>query len=153
MFLIYPLLKFTFHVSTCQMLSLCYQNCQISSTYIRYLMMVQITCETIFWSIFYAFQYLTISGFGITRFFVGNEEAKVTTMLIVTAYISCSGYYVTIDSPVINLIIKYFIALFQFYFLFQVAVCSKKNIKIINNNIDYIYQQEEDQSSEESSSV
>ena len=154
MFIIYPLLKFIFHISTIQILAQCFEPTFINTTYNRYLMMVQITCETVFWSIFYAFQFLTISGFGITRFYAGQEEAKITSILIAVAYISCSGYYVTIDSRIINFIIKYFIALFQFYVLFQVAIYSKKNIRITNANLEFIInQQEDDQTSLDSSSL
>ena len=64
LFVVYPMLKLVSHASVLYLMGICYQEDHINPTLIRYLMMVNITSETIFWSLFYAIQYLTVSGYG-----------------------------------------------------------------------------------------
>jgi hypothetical protein len=97
LFIAYPILKLIYHGCTLYVMSYCYKPTKLNSTFLRYLMMTQITCETIFWPLFYAFQYLTISGFGTIKFSVGSQETKTISLLICAAYITTSGYFVTVD--------------------------------------------------------
>ena len=143
MFVFYPILKVIVNITVLFTIRVCFTEQRVNFTFLRYTMMLQITLETIFWSIFYAFQYLTISGYGLINFQLTRPVAKSCTVLITLSYILNSGYYVTIDMLWINRVFKYLqIALIAFYWrlLVQTALA---NFKIVSQNIAFIKGQDE----------
>ena len=140
LFVIYPILMFINSYCTLYIMSMCYNSKKLSGTFVRYLMMTQITCQTIFWALFYCFQYLVISGYGTMRFQVGGQEAKITSILIGTAYIVSSGYFVTIDQPLINEVLRYIMAAQLTYLLYLCFLSTGINLQVIKLNQDFIDQ-------------
>jgi hypothetical protein len=51
---IYPVLKAASNLAVLYVMAQCYKPEKLSTTFIRYLMMIQITCDTLFWAIFYS---------------------------------------------------------------------------------------------------
>jgi len=96
------------------------------------------TCSTIFFSIFYALQFLSLSGFGITSFMVSRSQAKFTIFLIGFSYICDSAYFVTMDSRFVNSALKYCILFLQVCFLYGSTRKSAKCLKILDANIRFI---------------
>ena len=114
-------------------------------------MMALITCETIFWALFCGFQYLSIFGLGILVFDLDRPNGKLTILLILSAYIFHSGYYVTIDSSFFAPMLKILMMLLYIYFIMLSCFLLKKNLVIISTNIDYIFEQ--DMASSDDSSI
>lgn len=74
---------------------------------VKYLSTIVITSETVFWSLFVGFQYLSTAGLGIIFFDLSNEHAKMSILLIVWAYVSHSGFYVSIDNKFFKVLFTY----------------------------------------------
>ena len=101
-------------------------------------MMVSITCETVFWSIFYTLQYLSISGFGILNFNLENTEAKTCTLLIGVVYLLNSAYFVTLDNILLNILISNLYIIQMVLYLILIYKRTKSNYKILQANIRFI---------------
>lgn len=101
-------------------------------------MMIQITSDTLFWSIFYSLQFLSISGFGIVRFGVTREHAKLATMFVGMAYVTNSGFNVTIDNPSLNVLFKYILLVQQLVFFYFLVKYFRANLVTLNRNLAYI---------------
>lgn len=73
--MIYPLLKFGTSLSVLFMMHDCYSDPETSSASVlsRYLLMIEMTCSTVFYSLFYALEYMSMAGFGIVSFSVTRE--------------------------------------------------------------------------------
>jgi len=101
---IFPLLKALSAISVAWVMSYCFdpELPKSSSSFIRYLMLVQITCDTIFWALAYGVLFLFISGFSILRFYVDGQTAKEATLFVAGAYLTNSGFNVTMGSSSLN---------------------------------------------------
>lgn len=75
LFVIYPLLKFGTSISVLLMMRDCKGGPGASSASVlsRYLLMIEMTCSTVFYSLFYALEYMSMAGFGIVSFSVTRE--------------------------------------------------------------------------------
>ena len=89
-------------------MSVCIYSPESAKSWVmKYIMTIIITSETIFWSLFIGFQYLSSFGVGTVMFDLSNEHAKMSMIMIIWAYITHSGYYVSVDSVFFNPIFKY----------------------------------------------
>ena len=81
---------------------------------------------------------MTVSGYGLLRFIVTRKEAKTVTLLIGCAYITNSGYYVTIDSNWVNEFLLYCMLALMLVYIYILIKAAKIGLGIIDVNIAYI---------------
>jgi len=108
----------------------------------RYVMMIFVTTETIFWACFCGFQYIVALGVGTTTFEFGHLEAKRTLYLIVGAYILHSGYFVALDNSFFNPVIKHCQVMQYAYLLYVIIGISLYNFSLVQRNMNFVRAQD-----------
>ena len=72
----------------------------------KYLIMGLISFETLFQTILLTNFFAIAKGWGIVRYYVLREEATHVTIVLGVVYLHFSAFFVTIELPTMNLIVK-----------------------------------------------
>ena len=104
----------------------------------KYLLMIEMTCSTVFYSLFCALEYASMSGYGIVSFSMARGEAKFTIFLIGFSYICDSAYFVTMDSRMVNSALRYCIVGLQLLFLVKASRAALTAFRTLMANEKFI---------------
>lgn len=75
----------------------------------KYLIMGLISFETLFQTILLTMFFIISKGWGIIRFYVEREEATHVTIALGVVYLCYSAFFVTIELPSLNRVVKVFL--------------------------------------------
>jgi hypothetical protein len=104
-FMIFPILKTLHTLVIATNIALC-ENQELWETANKYMIMGLISFETLFQTILITNFFALAKGWGIVRYYVLREEATHVTIVLGTVYLHYSAFFVTIELPTINIIVK-----------------------------------------------
>eukprot|EP00347_Sterkiella_histriomuscorum_P005892 403354876 len=122
-------------------MSLCYDQTNWETAN-KYLIMGLISFETLFETVLLTIFLVLAKGWGIIRFYVMRDEATHVTVALGTVYLHYSAFFVTIEIPFLNKLVKYFLAV-VYVILFYLIVIKylRQNMNMLNANVRHAQSQ------------
>lgn len=105
MMIVFPILKTLHTLVITANIGLC-KDQETWETANKYLIMGLISFETLFQTILLTNFFAIAKGWGIVRFYVLREEATHVTIALGTVYLHYSAFFVTIELPTMNKIVR-----------------------------------------------
>lgn len=103
--LAFPIFKALHSIIITANIALCHDQ-EMWETANKYLIMGLISFETLFQTILLTTIYVVARGWGIVRFYILREEATYITIALGLVYLHYSAFFVTIELPLLNQIVK-----------------------------------------------